>query len=451
MQERLERFERLPGVAPRAARCARSGRGCTARAPDGSLLARVLAARSSGACWGDDGRCAGSAGATRARRAAAGAHAGRAAGGAARRPRAARGAAGAAASRCGVGVVVPQFRRGWAGTRRSPTSLRGLEARGHACSVWVVDEEGRHAGAVDARRRGSVARRSSGRCAATVRLGLRRLGRRRRRRGHRLADGPRGAAPARRGARAPTSSRTTSPSSTPTSAEREWAAWTYRQGLHCIAASPWLAGARARALRRDASTSFDLGRRPRALPPATRPTAATTSSSSTRARSRRGAPSRSGCSRWRSCTAAAPTSRSRCSARRAELDDAVPPPPPRRARARRAGARLRAAAVGPRAVADQPVAHPARRCSPAGCPCVDLASDSMRRDVRRPTARSTLARVRPAGAVRRDRARCSTTSCCAPSARGRAPRWVAARTWPRGGRQVEAGLRAGVWLGASAG
>ena len=28
----------------------------------------------------------------------------------------------------------------------------------------------------------------------------------------------------------------------PTSAERMWAEWTYRQGLHCICASPWLAG-----------------------------------------------------------------------------------------------------------------------------------------------------------------------------------------------------------------
>src|SRR4029450_11257374 len=45
-----------------------------------------------------------------------------------------------------VGVVVPQFRRGSGGHSTIANLLRGLEARGHACSVWVVDEEGRHAG-----------------------------------------------------------------------------------------------------------------------------------------------------------------------------------------------------------------------------------------------------------------------------------------------------------------
>jgi O-antigen biosynthesis protein len=44
----------------------------------------------------------------------------------------------------------------------------------------------------------------------------------------------------------------------PTSAEREWAAWTYRQGLHCIAASPWLADLVHRRYGAGA-TSFDLG------------------------------------------------------------------------------------------------------------------------------------------------------------------------------------------------
>ena len=44
----------------------------------------------------------------------------------------------------------------------------------------------------------------------------------------------------------------------PASASREWAAWTYRQGLHCIAASAWL----AEKLRRDYGAQadhFDLG------------------------------------------------------------------------------------------------------------------------------------------------------------------------------------------------
>jgi len=44
----------------------------------------------------------------------------------------------------------------------------------------------------------------------------------------------------------------------PTSAERDWAAWTYRQGLHCIAASPWLADL-VRTRYGAGATSFDLG------------------------------------------------------------------------------------------------------------------------------------------------------------------------------------------------
>jgi glycosyltransferase involved in cell wall biosynthesis len=44
----------------------------------------------------------------------------------------------------------------------------------------------------------------------------------------------------------------------PTSAERDWAAWTYRQGLHCIAASPWLADL-LRTRYGASATSFDLG------------------------------------------------------------------------------------------------------------------------------------------------------------------------------------------------
>jgi glycosyltransferase involved in cell wall biosynthesis len=44
----------------------------------------------------------------------------------------------------------------------------------------------------------------------------------------------------------------------PTSAEREWAAWTYGQGLHCVAASPWLAEV-VRTRYGASATSFDLG------------------------------------------------------------------------------------------------------------------------------------------------------------------------------------------------
>jgi glycosyltransferase involved in cell wall biosynthesis len=44
----------------------------------------------------------------------------------------------------------------------------------------------------------------------------------------------------------------------PTSAEREWAEWTYGQGLHCIGASPWLAEL-LRSRYAASATSFDLG------------------------------------------------------------------------------------------------------------------------------------------------------------------------------------------------
>ena len=44
-----------------------------------------------------------------------------------------------------IAVVVPQFRRGSGGHKTIADLVRGLEARGHALSLWVEDEEGRHA------------------------------------------------------------------------------------------------------------------------------------------------------------------------------------------------------------------------------------------------------------------------------------------------------------------
>jgi glycosyltransferase involved in cell wall biosynthesis len=45
-----------------------------------------------------------------------------------------------------IAVVVPQFRRGSGGHKTIADIVRGLEARGHAPSIWVEDEEGRHHG-----------------------------------------------------------------------------------------------------------------------------------------------------------------------------------------------------------------------------------------------------------------------------------------------------------------
>jgi glycosyltransferase involved in cell wall biosynthesis len=44
----------------------------------------------------------------------------------------------------------------------------------------------------------------------------------------------------------------------PTSIEREWAGWTYRQGLHAICASPWLADV-VREQYGASASAFDLG------------------------------------------------------------------------------------------------------------------------------------------------------------------------------------------------
>jgi glycosyltransferase involved in cell wall biosynthesis len=163
-----------------------------------------------------------------------------------------------------VAVVIPQFRRGSGGHRTIADLVRGLEVRGHALSLWVVDEEGRHAGEDDAALT-ALFTRFFGDVAAPVR---------------RLAtagDDALLAAPGDvdvvlatgwqtvpavlrlPGARARAYlAQDHEPEFYPTSSEREWAEWTYRQGLHCVCASPWLAGLVADRYGATA-TAFDLG------------------------------------------------------------------------------------------------------------------------------------------------------------------------------------------------
>jgi glycosyltransferase involved in cell wall biosynthesis len=155
-----------------------------------------------------------------------------------------------------VGVVVPQFRRGSGGHSTIAHLLRGLEARGHACAVHVLDEEGRHAGQSPD---GVAAlwREFFGPLRGAVRLGLE------------AWDGA-DVALATGWQTVPAVLRLPGaaaraylvqdhePDFYPASAERQWAAWTYRQGLHCIAASPWLAGLLGSSYGATA-TSFDLG------------------------------------------------------------------------------------------------------------------------------------------------------------------------------------------------
>ncbi|UTI65082.1 glycosyltransferase family 4 protein [Paraconexibacter antarcticus] len=163
-----------------------------------------------------------------------------------------------------IALVIPQFRRGSGGHRTIADLVRGLETRGHALSLWLVDEEDRHRGQADAEVEGLFKR-----FFGPVEAPLRRL----------AIDDDAGVASgpgevdvlvATGWQTVPTVLRTPGarrraylvqdhePDFYPASMEREWAAWTYRQGLHCICASPWLAE-EIRATYGASVSSFDLG------------------------------------------------------------------------------------------------------------------------------------------------------------------------------------------------
>jgi glycosyltransferase involved in cell wall biosynthesis len=164
-----------------------------------------------------------------------------------------------------VAVVIPQFRKGSGGHRTIADLVRGLEARGHAISLWVADEEGRHDGQSDADLRELFSRFFGKLSAPVARLPIN-------------ADGTiSGATPGNVDVLLATGWQTVpavlrlpgararaylvqdhEPEFYATSAEREWATWTYSQGLHCICASPWLAQTVEAAYGATAS-SFDLG------------------------------------------------------------------------------------------------------------------------------------------------------------------------------------------------
>ncbi|HEY1540413.1 MAG TPA: glycosyltransferase family 4 protein [Solirubrobacteraceae bacterium] len=155
-----------------------------------------------------------------------------------------------------VAVVVPSFRRGSGGHRAIADLVRGLETRGHRCSLWIGDEERRHAGQTPAQVAATFAS-FFGPIAGPVRLGF---------------DGWAGADVAV----------ATGWQTVPrvlllsqvraraylvldhevefyaTSAEREWAAWTYRQELHAIAGSAWLADL-VRTTYGASADAFDFG------------------------------------------------------------------------------------------------------------------------------------------------------------------------------------------------
>jgi O-antigen biosynthesis protein len=155
-----------------------------------------------------------------------------------------------------VAFVIPAFRRGSGGHATIANLVRGLEALGHECSLWLADDEGRHAGETAAETqlhfrtffgalRAPLNQDFDGWAGAdvvvatgwqTVFRTLRLPGCRAR--AYLVQDHE--------------------PEFYPTSAEALWAADSYRQGLHCIAASPWLADTLRRLYAASAS-HFDLG------------------------------------------------------------------------------------------------------------------------------------------------------------------------------------------------
>jgi glycosyltransferase involved in cell wall biosynthesis len=155
-----------------------------------------------------------------------------------------------------VAVVVPPFRRGSGGHHTISDLVRGLEALGHTCSLWVEDDEGRHSEETP-EATAAMWNEFYGPVAADCRVGFAAwqgadiavaTGWQTVHRVLRLAG---------LGARAYLV-QDHEPEFYGASAERMWAQETYRLGLHCIAASPWLA--RLLEQRYGASaTSFDLG------------------------------------------------------------------------------------------------------------------------------------------------------------------------------------------------
>jgi glycosyltransferase involved in cell wall biosynthesis len=147
---------------------------------------------------------------------------------------------GGAADPPHVAAIIPSFRRGSGGHATIVNLLRGLRELGHPVSVWLEDTDGRHA-----REPETLTRRSFGEFFGAEGIPLQ-TG---------FADW-RGAdivlatgwqtvyrALLLEGTRARAYLvQDHEPDFYATSAESLWAAQTYRQGMLCIAASPWLAG-----------------------------------------------------------------------------------------------------------------------------------------------------------------------------------------------------------------
>ena len=336
-----------------------------------------------------------------------------------------------------VAVVVPSFRRGSGGHATIANLVRGLEAAGHRASIWVLDDEGRHAPESPAET-AALFEEFFGPLAGPVRVGFERW------EGADVAMAT-GWQTVAKVLRLPGASARAylvqdhEPEFYPTSAEREWAAWTYRQGLHCIAASPWLADL-VRTRYGAGATSFDLGIDHDRYRPAEVERRADRVLFYARAVTpRRAVPL--------GLLALAELHRRRPGIEIALFGEARPiaaPFPYRPLGVLEPGALARAyseATVGLVLSLTNPSLIPQEMLA-CGLPCVDVASQSMLATYG-PGGPATLAPLEPIalceaiGALLDDparRARLATDGL----------RWAATRTWPAAAAQVQEGLRAAV-------
>lgn len=156
-----------------------------------------------------------------------------------------------------VAFVVPSFRTVSGGHTTIANVVRALEARGLSCSIWILDDDARRGGGARPEALVEGFRSAFGGIAGPVHAGLH---------GWRGTD----VLVATAWQTVPAALRLPDVAARaylvqdheaefyPTSAEREWAAWTYRQGLHCLVASPWLEQVVAREYGASA-TRFDIG------------------------------------------------------------------------------------------------------------------------------------------------------------------------------------------------
>jgi glycosyltransferase involved in cell wall biosynthesis len=148
-----------------------------------------------------------------------------------------------------IAFVVPHFREGSGGHTTIANVVRGLEGRGHSCSIWLHDPAGRSPGA-------AAFSTFFGPFRATVHDSLATFA------GAdvAVATGWQTVAPVLLaqgcGARAYLV-QDHEPDFYPASAERTWAQDSYRHGLHCVTAGAWLAD--VVGTYGAAATPFDLG------------------------------------------------------------------------------------------------------------------------------------------------------------------------------------------------